>query len=122
MEANLLLKGTALILGLQWLSTALLRSLGSTFPAPLLGMLLLTVLLLTGIVRKESVSLVCRILIQKMGLLFLPAAVNILLYLHIIKAESRSILLTIIITSIVVLVTTTAFLEFALKHTGGKKS
>ncbi len=114
MSPNLLLKGIAIILAIQWVSVTTLNMLGSKFPAPLLGMIVFSILLYTKVISKESVNSICLVLIEKMGMLFLPASVGIILYLQIIKDESIAIFATIIISSLVVLLTTAAFLEFAL--------
>lgn len=115
MLASSLMKGLAILLTLQWLSTLIISYLGVAFPPALLGMLMLSALLYTGLVRVRSIELVCNMLIEKMGMLFLPAAVSMLLYLDVIKAEFSAITLTIIISSIAVLFTTALFLELVLK-------
>lgn len=81
----------------------------------------LAVLLLTGVIREESVEDACTILIEKMGMLFLPAGISMLLYLDIIKAESIAIFITIIVSSLIILITTTAFVELVSKHSKGGK-
>lgn len=48
----------------------ILQALHIAFPPALLGMILLAVLLLTGVIREESVEDACTILIEKMGMLF----------------------------------------------------
>lgn len=78
-------------------------------------------LLLTGVIREESVEDACTILIEKMGMLFLPAGISMLLYLDIIKAESIAIFITIIVSSLIILITTTAFVELVSKHSKGGK-
>ena len=81
----------------------------------------LAVLLLAGVIREESVEDACTILIEKMGMLFLPAGISMLLYLDIIKAESIAIFITIIVSSLIILITTTAFVELVSKHSKGGK-
>lgn len=70
---------------------------------------------------EESVEDACTILIEKMGMLFLPAGISMLLYLDIIKAESIAIFITIIVSSLIILITTTAFVELVSKHSKGGK-
>ena len=105
---------------LQCISTIVLNLLGLKFPPALLAMLILLALLLTGTVRVRTIEDVCDILIEKMGMLFLPAGVSILLYLDIIIAESTAIVATIIISSLMILLVTAMFLDFMLKHKGGE--
>ena len=119
MTPSSILKGTAVLLLLQGVSTIVLNLCGFKFPPALLAMLLLLALMLKGIIRPRTVEDVCDILIEKMGMLFLPAGVSILLYLDIIVAESTAIIATVLISSLLILVVTALFLNFMLKGKGG---
>ena len=120
MTPSSILKGTAVLLLLQGISTIVLNLCGFKFPPALLAMLLLLALMLKGIIRPRTVEDVCDILIEKMGMLFLPAGVSILLYLNIIVAESTAIIATVLISSLLILVVTALFLNFMLKGKGGE--
>ncbi len=120
MTPSSILKGTAVLLFLQGISTVALNLCGLKFPPALLAMLLLLALLLNGTIKSRTVEDVCDILIEKMGMLFLPAGVSILLYLDIIIAESTAIIITIIISSLMILAVTALFLDFMLKRKGGE--
>ena len=87
MSPTSLLRGIAFLLLLQWISTLIINALGVPFPPALLGMLILTALLCRGIIPASSVEGICDILISKMGMLFLPAGVSVILYADVIKAE-----------------------------------
>ena len=125
MTPSSILKGTAVLLFLQGVSTVALNLCGIKFPPALLAMILLLVLLLSGIIRVRTIEDVCDILIEKMGMLFLPAGVSILLYLDVILAESTAIVatrflcLSHIISSFMILIVTAVFLNFMLKSKGG---
>ena len=120
MTPSSILKGTAVLLLLQGVSTIALNLCGLKFPPALLAMLLLLALMLKGIIRPRTVEDVCDILIEKMGMLFLPAGVSILLYLDIIVAESTAIIATVLISSLLILIVTALFLNFMLKGKGGE--
>ena len=120
MTPSSILKGTAVLLLLQGVSTIVLNLCGFKFPPALLAMLFLLALMLKGIIRPRTVEDVCDILIEKMGMLFLPAGVSILLYLDIIIAESTAIIATVLISSLLILVVTALFLSFMLKGKGGE--
>ena len=120
MTPSSILKGTAVLLLLQGISTIALNLCGFKFPPALLAMLILLALMLKGIIRPRTVEDVCDILIEKMGMLFLPAGVSILLYLDIIVAESTAIIATVLISSLLILVVTALFLNFMLKGKGGE--
>ena len=67
----------------------------------------------------QTIEGICDILISKMGMLFLPAGVSVILYVDVIKAELLPITVTIVVCSIVVLALTAFFIEAMLK---GKES
>ena len=123
MTASSLLQGFALLLFLQWISTEIIAFLGIPFPPPLLGMLILTVLLCTGVIKENYIEDICTALIDKMALLFLPAGVSMILYLDVIKAELLPISLTVILSSVIILCSTALVLEMLLrkKEKGGQQ-
>ncbi|MBQ7317339.1 MAG: CidA/LrgA family protein [Phascolarctobacterium sp.] len=123
MTATKLLQGFAILLLLQWLSTVIISLLEIPFPPPLLGMLILTALLCTGIIKENYIEDICGALIDKMALLFLPAGVSMILYLDVIKAELLPISLTLVLSSLVILSSTALVLEILLrkKEKGGQQ-
>ena len=120
MTADNLLQGMAILLAIQGISMLILNFLNINFPAPLLGMLLLFLLLRLGIVKEDVIDSACSLLISKMGLLFLAPAVGIMLYLDVIKAELVPILVTVFGCSIIILYSTAWFTSL-LAGKGGKK-
>lgn len=123
MTASSLLQGFALLLFLQWISTEIIAFLGIPFPPPLLGMLILTALLCTGVIKENYIEDIGTALIDKMALLFLPAGVSMILYLDVIKAELLPISLTVILSSVIILCSTALVLEMLLrkKEKGGQQ-
>ena len=123
MTPTKLLQGLAILLALQWLSTEIIAFLGIPFPPPLLGMLILTALLCTGVIKENYIEDICTALIDKMALLFLPAGVSMILYLDVIKAELLPISLTVILSSVIILCSTALVLEILLhkKEKGGQQ-
>lgn len=123
MTPTKLLQGLAILLALQWLSTEVIAFLGIPFPPPLLGMLILTALLCTGVIKENYIEDICTALIDKMALLFLPAGVSMILYLDVIKAELLPISLTVILSSVIILCSTALVLEMLLrkKEKGGQQ-
>lgn len=122
MNPTALLQGISLLVFLQWISTAIINFLGIPFPPALLGMLLLLLLLCTGIIKEESIKDICDILISKMGMLFLPAGVSVLLYFDVIAQEFTAIIAANIICSLAVLLVTAFLLQTLLpKDAAAKK-
>ena len=89
MSPTSLLRGIAFLLLLQWVSTLIINALGVPFPPALLGMLILTALLCGNVIPASSIEGICDILISKMGMLFLPAGVSVILYADVIKAVAH---------------------------------
>jgi len=116
-----LLTGFSYILLIQFVSTLAVGLLGIKFPPALLGMIILTLLLLLKAVRISTVEDTCTLLLEKMGMLFVPAGVSILLYADIIFKESLAIFATIIVSSIIVMVITGLTVDFMLKRSEAKK-
>jgi len=121
MTPQLLLQGFGMLLLLQWLATLVITWLGISFPAPLLGMLLLFLFLKFKIIPLSIVEGICDVLISKMGLLFVPAAVGIILYLNLLKTELWAWLATVVLGSLCILLGTAKFTELLIKLKGGCK-
>ncbi len=76
------------------------------FPAPLIGMFLLTFLLVTKIVKLEWVKGFADFLLAYMGLFFVPPGVALMLYLDIIEAQLLPIVAATVLSTLFVLVAT----------------
>ncbi len=79
---------------------------GLTLPSSIIGMLLLTLFLKTGVIKLEWVRGMTDFLIANLGFFFVPPGVALMLYFDLIKAELLPIMAaTIISTALVLLVT-----------------
>lgn len=116
MNSNTLFTGFACLLLVQFIATLLLFFSGISFPPALLGMIILTLLLLGKVIKISQVEDACTLLLEKMGMFFVPAGVSIILYADIIFAESFAIFATIIVTSIIITAVTGMTVEFLLKR------
>ena len=120
MNANKLLNGLSLILLVQFFGTLIIDYFNVKFPPALFGMILMSIFLLTNVIKVEWVEDTCQLLLQKMGILFLPAGVSIMLYLDIIAKESLAILATVFISTIVITIVTGLSVDFLLRKGGNK--
>lgn len=111
-----LFTGFTCLLSVQFFSTLFVGLFGWTFPPALLGMIILTGLLLLKVISIRTVEDICTLLLEKMGLLFVPAGVSILLFTDLIIKESLAIFATIIISSLVVMIVTGLTVDFLLKR------
>jgi holin-like protein len=89
---------------------------GMPVPACILGMLLLTALLQMRVVRPESVRPLCRLLIQNIGLFFVPAGVGLMIYFDLIRASLLPIIAATIISTALVLIATSLTHTFLRRH------
>ncbi|MEA5091663.1 Antiholin-like protein LrgA [bioreactor metagenome] len=116
MNSHSLLTGFAILLFIQFVGTWIIGALHIPLPPALLGMVLLTIALLTNVIKINWVEDTCTVLIEKMGMLFVPAGISILLYKDAILKEWFAIFATIFFSSIIVIVTTGLFVDILLRR------
>lgn len=87
--------------------------------SPLLGMLVLSLLLFTKKVNIEKIKDAGMLLLENMGMLFIPPAISIMLYFDIISKELLPILLVVFLSSIIVMFVSGKTVELMLKHSKG---
>lgn len=116
MSSSNLLTGFCILLGIQFVCTWAVALLGLHIPAALLGMLLLINLLLSGIINISRVEDICRLLLEKMGLLFVPAGVGIVLYKEQILIYGWQLFVLIAFTTMLVIIGSGLFVEKFLNH------
>jgi len=79
---------------------------GITIPSSIIGMLLLTALLQTKVIKLEWVKGMSDFLISNLGFFFVPPGVALMLYFDIIKAELIPIVVATVVSTIIVLIVT----------------
>lgn len=102
----LLLKGFIILACIQFVSLILVVTLNIVLPPALLGMIILTILLLTKVVSMKTVEGTCNILLYIMGLLFIPPAISLVLYYDIISKEFFPIVVTMLLSTVIVMLVT----------------
>lgn len=121
MNASSILTGTGILLLIQLIATYIIDFFKIPFPPALFGMILLAICLIANIIPLNIVEDTADILIGKMGLLFVPAAVGMLFYKDLISKELIPFFGTVFLSSIIVIVVTGLSVQFMLKVKGGKK-
>lgn len=109
--------GFAILIILQFVSTIIINILPLKFPAPILGMVILVVLLQAKIIKEEWVKKICELLLKHMALLFIPLFVGIIVYFELIKTNLLPILLAIFVITTLIMVLTAIFVETIIKFT-----
>lgn len=89
---------------------------GITIPSSIIGMLLLTTLLQTKVVKLEWVKGMSDFLISNLGFFFVPPGVALMLYFDIIKAELLPIIVATLASTVIVLIVTGWTHQLFKKH------
>jgi len=98
--------GFGILAGLYLAGELLSRWLGLFLPGSLVGMVLLTLLLFSGIVKLEQVEMAADGLLRHLILLFVPSAVGIMVFANSISGLAVEIIMTALLSTVVVLVVT----------------
>ena len=108
-----IIKQLTILFALCFVSLCIEKVLPIPFPASVIAMILLLILLFTGVIRPAQIRETSDFLLQILGLLFIPAATSIINYYDVIRdnfvplivACVASLLITFAVTSYVVQLT-----------------
>ena len=92
----------ALIFGICLVGEGVAALLPVAFPASVISMVLLMVLLLTGVVKDRHIQPVSHFLVANMAFFFLPSFVGLLEHIELLKSQLVPLLLIIVLTTPVV--------------------
>ena len=113
----------ALVIGIYWVSQGIEAILPVAFPASVISLLLLLVLLLTGIVKMDHVREKSDFLLGNLGFFFIPVSVSIINYVDLIW-QNAAAFLTVCVVSMVLTYGATVWavhLTRRLMERGGKR-
>ena len=96
----------AIIFGCLALGELIVWLTGIKLPSSMIGMLLLTTLLSTKVIKLKHVEGMANFLVKNLGFFFVPAAVSLMLFFDIIKAQWLPILLAATLSTMLVIVVT----------------
>ena len=96
----------ALIFGICLVGEGVAALLPVTFPASVISMVLLMVLLLTGVVKDRHIQTASHFLVANMAFFFLPSFVGLLEHIELLKSQLVPLLLIIVLTTPVVYLVT----------------
>ena len=96
----------ALIFGICLVGEGVAALLPVAFPASVISMVLLMVLLLTGVVKDRHIQRVSHFLVANMAFFFLPSFVGLLEHIELLKSQLVPLLLIIVLTTPVVYLVT----------------
>ena len=96
----------ALIFGVCLVGEGVAALLPVAFPASVISMVLLMVLLLTGVVKDRHIQTASHFLVANMAFFFLPSFVGLLEHIELLKSQLVPLLLIIVLTTPVVYLVT----------------
>ena len=112
----------ALIFGICLVGEGVAALLPVAFPASVISMVLLMVLLLTGVVKDRHIQTASHFLVANMAFFFLPSFVGLLEHIELLKRQLVPLLLIIVLTTpVVYLVTGWTVRLLMLRHRNRKE-
>ena len=86
-----------------------------TFPASILGIIILFLLLKFEIIKENYIKDFCEFILKYMILFFIPAFVGIINYLDIVSKNLWVVLLTVFLTTALIIIFIGFFVEYTIK-------
>ena len=112
----------ALIFGICLVGEGVAALLPVAFPASVISMVLLMVLLLTGVVKDRHIQTASHFLVANMAFFFLPSFVGLLEHIELLKSQMVPLLLIIVLTTpVVYLITGWTVRLLMLRHRNRKE-
>ena len=116
-----IIKQFGIIFSLCWLATVIEGLLPIAFPASVIAMLMLLVCLLAGVLKIDHIREKSDFLLANMAFFFIPAGVNVINYLDILKENWLPLLLICVITTVVTFAATAYSVRLVMRLLAGKK-
>jgi len=98
--------GFAWLMAFLWLGEGIAHGLGLPVPGNVIGMVLLTTAILSGLVRLAWVARCADLLLSRLGLFFVPPGVGVMLYWDLIGREWLALTGALLGSALVVLLAT----------------
>ena len=116
-----IIKQFGIIFSLCWIATVIERLLPIAFPASVIAMLLLLICLMTGVLKIDHIRDKSDFLLANMAFFFIPAGVNVINYLDILKANWLPLLLICVITTVITFAATAYSIRLTIWLLGRRK-
>ena len=116
-----IIKQFGIIFSLCWIATVIEGLLPIAFPASVIAMLLLLICLMTGVLKIDHIREKSDFLLANMAFFFIPAGVNVINYLDILKANWLPLLLICVITTVITFAATAYSIRLTIWLLGRRK-
>ena len=108
--------GLGIIFGVLYFAKFILELAKITFPAPILGIIILFALLKIGLIKENWIEDFCNFMLKNMILFFIPIFVGIITYTDLISKNFLAIIMTIFITTTLVMIVVGIFSYNIIKY------
>lgn len=116
-----IIKQFGIIFSLCWIATVIEGLLPIAFPASVIAMLLMLLCLMTGVLKIDHIREKSDFLLANMAFFFIPAGVNVINYLDILKANWLPLLLICVITTVITFAATAYSIRLTIWLLGRRK-
>ena len=103
------------IFGVCWISQIIEALLPFSFPASVIGMVLLLVLLASGVLKIEHIREKADFLLAHMSFFFLPAGVRVINYFDVLGSTAAALIAVCLISTVVTFGATALSIKFTLR-------
>ena len=104
-----------ILLSFQLIGEIIIRTLSLPIPGPVVGMLLLFVTLLLRDSLVSRIEPTAQYILQNLTLLYVPAAVGVVVHLHLVQSEGLPIIITLVGGTIITIAVTAVSMNFLLR-------
>ena len=101
----------AIIFSICWVSQVVEALLPFAFPASVIGMILLFLLLATGVLRMEHIREKSDFLLSNMAFFFIPAGVSVMNYFDVLKSSLIPLVLICLVTAVITFAATASTIQ-----------
>lgn len=116
-----IIKQIGIIFTICWLSEVIEYFLPFSFPATVIGLVLLLLCLLAGLLKIEHVQEKSDFLLSNMAFFFIPAGVSMINYFDILKSSFVQILIICVISTVVTFAVTAYSIKLTVKLMNRRK-
>lgn len=110
-----IIKQIGIIFSICWVSQVVEKLLPFTFPASVIGMVLLLLCLLTGILKIGHIQEKADFLLSNMAFFFVPAGVSIINYFDILKSTAVQLVIICIVSTVITFAVTVWSVKYTMK-------
>ena len=116
-----ILTQVGILFGLCWISQCMEAALPVDFPASVIGLILLLVLLLTRVLRVDHVQEKSDFLLQNLPFFFIPASVGIINYAELIRNNAVAFVIICVVSTVVTFAATAWAVQLTIRWMNRRK-